>query len=199
MRSRSSFSPLPPRSYTISTPAFSASTLSAPLKSSPSIPSTNEKISPPTLHPKQWYVPLSGDTWNDGVRSAWNGHRARKLLPARSSFTYCETTSTMESLSFICCTVSAMTLYYAHCFSKNEVIGQKQQSFRAPGSSKSEAIRNEPQSPWGAPSLSKHEMLGYKPQSPWGAPGSSKSEAIRNEPQSPWGTLPVQKVRTPEY
>src|SRR3989344_2139903 len=105
--SRSSFSPGLPRVYSRGTPAFSASTLSAPLKSKPSISCTKVKISPPLSHPKQWKVPRSGETKKEGVFSAWKGHRARKLAPARSSFTYCETVSVMDSLSFICWTVSA--------------------------------------------------------------------------------------------
>src|SRR5581483_8527519 len=75
-------------------------------KSRPSICSMNEKISPPTPQPKQWYVPRSGETKNEGVFSEWNGHRARSVEPALSNFTYPETTSTIESRSLICCTVS---------------------------------------------------------------------------------------------
>ena len=30
----------------------------------------------------------TGETKKDGERSAWNGHRARKFAPLRSSFTY---------------------------------------------------------------------------------------------------------------
>jgi hypothetical protein len=35
---------------------------------------------------------------NDGVFSAWNGHRPIQLRPTRRSCTYCPTTSTIDTV-----------------------------------------------------------------------------------------------------
>ena len=54
--------------------AFSANCSTASLKPIPSIFIRNEYTFPPTPHPKQWNICLSGDTENDGDFSLWNGH-----------------------------------------------------------------------------------------------------------------------------
>ena len=92
--------------YSRVTPAFSARIFKAPLKSTPSTFSINEKASPPSPQPKQCQLPRSGETWKEGVFSLWNGQRPRNDFPALVSFTYGLTTSLMERRSLISATVS---------------------------------------------------------------------------------------------
>ena len=60
----------------------------------------NENTSPPSPHPKQWYVPCDGRTLNDGDFSSWNGHSPFRFPPpALRSDTYSPTTTSIRLAS----------------------------------------------------------------------------------------------------
>src|SRR5262249_30563615 len=75
-------------------PARLARNSTAPTKSRCSISRTNEMTSPPALQPKHFQSPSPSFTPNEGVFSAWNGHRPTQRTPTRRSGTYCWTIST---------------------------------------------------------------------------------------------------------
>src|SRR5205823_12626018 len=73
--------------------------------SRPSRSMTNVNTSPPLPHPKQCQLSRSGLTMNDGVFSAWNGHRPLYADPARLRATVSPTSSTTGSLDLMSATM----------------------------------------------------------------------------------------------
>src|SRR6188768_828310 len=78
-------------------PALAARYSTAPTKSTWRVCSTKVNTSPPWSQPKHLYRPVCSRTLNDGLFSAWNGHRPTQLRPTRRSCTTSPTTSTIDT------------------------------------------------------------------------------------------------------
>src|SRR5581483_2497061 len=87
-------------------PALRASSSSAPLKSTPSTCMIKLNISPPCPELKSCQICFSGLTIKLGVFSLVQGLSPRQLRPARLSWTYSPTTSSMLSRPLISSTAS---------------------------------------------------------------------------------------------
>lgn len=65
--------------------------------------------SPAAPQPKHLYIPLFGATEKEGVFSLWKGQQAQRFCPFLFKETKSETTSSISTLSRICCIVSSLS------------------------------------------------------------------------------------------